>query len=203
MRKLTSVLAAIVIIAGLFGACGGQDVEENNPSPEVEERIEDTDGADQEQNTDQNEESPGNGNQNAEDQAGEEGAGNAQVGDTLNVDGAKITITGIEKFTGTINEFSPLEQDHAVKIDVIVENTNEEQFFVDALEFKLYDADGFEVQHALPSDEMELSGEIPAGKKIQGSLFFDVPAQEGTWELHYESLGSFGGDPAIWDMPAT
>lgn len=125
-----------------------------------------------------------------------------QLGETLNVDGVNITITNIEKFNGEINPYSPLSQDHAVKVDVIVENTNKESTYIDSTEFKMYDAEDFEITHALPSDEMELSAEIPGGKKVQGSLFFDVPVQSGTWEVHYESMASFNGEPAIWEVPA-
>jgi len=127
----------------------------------------------------------------------------AKLGETLDVDGVKITVTMIEAYAGVINQFSPLKQDHAVKISVIVENDTKSQVFVDSNEFKLYDKDGFEVNSALPSDDMALSGEIPGGKKVQGAVYFDVPKQDGaTWEIQYESMASFDGEPAKWELPA-
>jgi hypothetical protein len=184
MNKWTKSLGISVLAVGVLAACSEQKVEKSGTSQAVKSKTGETKEA-------------------AAPAPEEKKAAIAKVGETLNVDGVKITITSIEKFSGTINQFEPLKQDHAVKIGVIVENDTAAQVFVDSMEFKLYDKDGFEVSSALPSDETALSGEIPGGKKVQGAIYFDVPKQDGsTWELQYESMASLGGDAAKWEMPA-
>jgi hypothetical protein len=181
MNKLAKTLGISVLAVGLLVACSEQKVEKSETSEAVKTKTE----------------APAPAKTEAKKEAV------AKVGETLNVDGVKITITSIDKFTGTINQFKPLKQDHAVKIGVIVENDTQAQVFVDSMEFKLYDKDGFEVSSALPSDETALSGEIPGGKKVQGAIYFDVPKQDGaTWEIQYESMASLGGEAAKWEVPA-
>lgn len=180
MNKFTKAIWVAVVAVGILAACSEQTVENSETSEVVKTKVNETKPA---------EESPK--------------AVIAKIGETLNVAGVKITVTSVEAFAGVINQFQPLTQDHAIKIGVIVENDTKDQIFVDSHEFKLYDKDGFEVSSALPSDEMPLSGEIPGGKKIQGAIYFDVPKQDGaTWEIQYESMASFGGEPAKWEVPA-
>ena len=181
MNKWAKALGISVLAIGMLAACSEQKVEKSETSEAVKTKTSET------------KEAPA--------PAKKEEA--AKVGETLNVDGVKITITSIDKFTGVINQFEPLKQDHAVKIGVIVENDTQAQVFVDSMEFKLYDKDGFEISAALPSDENALSGEIPGGKKVQGAIYFDAPKQDGaTWEIQYESMASFDGEPAKWELPA-
>ncbi|WP_243557985.1 DUF4352 domain-containing protein [Priestia megaterium] len=182
MNKFLKALGISVLAVGVLGACSEQSVEKSETSDEVKQKMSDDSSSAKEKP--------------------EQKDTKAQVGETLDIDGIKITITGIEPFTGEINEYEPLKQDHAVKVGVIVENTTKESYFVDNTEFKLYDKDGFELTDALPSNEDGISSDIPAGKKVQGSLFFDVPAQSGTWEVHYESMASIDGESAIWEVPA-
>lgn len=188
MKNLTKIFIIMVLVA-MFAASCSQEVKEDEASPEVKKKAaeaSETTEASKEEEAEEKEETKV-----------------SQVGDTLNVDGVKITVTGIEKFEGEINEFEPITEDHAVKVEVIAENTNKESYFIDALEFTLYDTEGFETTHALSNgDEMELSSDLAGGKKVKGFLLFDVPKQDGTWELHYESMASFDGDAAIWEVPA-
>jgi hypothetical protein len=182
MNKMAKVLGISVVAVGLLGACSEQEVKKTDASPEVQQKVSE--------------------NKPATAPAPKK-LPTAKVGETLDVDGVKITVTGIDKFAGRINQFSPLKQDHAVKIGVIVENTTTEGKYVMSNEFKLYDKDGFELGSALPGDEDALSSEIPGGKKIQGAVYFDVPKQDGAnWELQYNALANFNGEPAKWEVPA-
>lgn len=126
----------------------------------------------------------------------------AKVGETLSINGVNITVTGVKRFNGRINQFQPLTNDHAIQVDVIVENTTKEVVYVDSNEFTLYDTQDFEVPQALPGDVQPLSAEIPPGKKVKGSIFFDVANEQGIRELHYTSMASFSGESAIWELPA-
>lgn len=193
MLKVVKVLGAALLSMGLLAACSEQTVTKEDASPEVQKKVEGNAAA---ANSEETNETPvKNEKEDAE-------AAKAKAGDTLNVDGVKITVVDIKKYDGRINEYEPLKEDHAVKISVIVENTTKESAFIDSTEFKLFDIDGFELSDALPGDDTALSGDIPAGKKIKGELFFDTPKQQGTWELHYESFASIDGQSAIWEMDA-
>ncbi|MGF9776054.1 DUF4352 domain-containing protein [Priestia aryabhattai] len=184
MNKFLKAVGISVLTVGFLGACS-QSVEKTETSDAAQKKMDENSSSEQ-----------------SAKKAEEKKDTKAQIGETLDVDGVKITVTGIEKYTGAINEFDPLQEDHAVKVGVIVENTTSKSVFVDATEFKLYDKDAFELGDALPSDDEALSGDIPGGKKIQGAIYFDVPAQTGTWEVHYESMASIDGESAIWEVPA-
>lgn len=177
MKKVLFAMMAVLVLA----ACGGQEVEKTKVSDEVKEEI----------NQSEKEEKP------KEEKKQEP----AKIGDTLKVDGMKITLVSASVYKGEINQFEPLKNDHAIEVKVIVENTTKEKKFIDAMEFTMYDVDGFELTNAL-TEELPLSAEIPGGKKVKGSLFFDVPKQKGTWEIHYEDMTSINGEPAIWELKA-
>jgi hypothetical protein len=187
VSKFAKAIGLTVLAIGVLTACSEQTVEKSETSEAAQQKMSESKPAPAEK---KKEEAPPK-------------ATIAKLGETLDVAGVKITITSIDKFTGRINQFDPLKQDHAVKIGVIVENETQAQVFVDSNEFKLYDKDGFEVSSALPGDEEALSAEIPGGKKVQGAVYFDVPKQAGaSWELQYESMASFNGEPAKWEVPA-
>jgi hypothetical protein len=182
MNKFAKAVGFTVLAVGMLAACSEQSVEKAKPSPATQQKMS---------------ENKPQGSTPAPTEL------KAKLGETLDVNGVKITVVSIDKYSGRINEFEPLKQDHAVKIGVIVENDTKAQVFVDSNEFKLYDKDGFEVSSALPGEEMALSGEIPGGKKVQGAIYFDVPKQDGAnWELQYESMASFDGEAAKWEVPA-
>ena len=192
IRSVSVTLGASVLSLGLLAGCTEQDVSKTDASPEVKEKM-----SEEAVSTEPTE-------KEVVEEPAEETAKVApvKIGDTLNVDGLAITLTDIGVYKGEINQYDPLTQDHAVRVGVIVENTAKESKFIDALEFTLYDADGFELTHALASEETGVSAVLPGGKKVKGSLFFDVPKQDGTWEVHYENMTSANGDPAIWQMEA-
>ena len=197
MRKLTTLTAAIMAM-GLLAGCTETTVEPTE-SEAAEKKMAEAE-TETVTETAPVEETP------VEEEPTEEAApaepAVAQVGDTLDVNGVKITVTGIEPYTGQINQFEPLTQDHAVKIGLIIENTTSETIMPISNEFKLYDVDDFELTDALPSSDPRLMNEIAGGKKIQAALYYDVPVQEGTWELIYEPMMSLGGDTAVWEVPA-
>ncbi|WP_243355676.1 DUF4352 domain-containing protein [Bacillus litorisediminis] len=186
--KLFPILLSFLLI---LGACGGATDEGNDAA--------DNNGGDTAENGGAAE---GNGDQEDAQEEENQEAQAAKIGDTVTVEGVNITLKSVEVYQGEINEFQPLTQDHAIVANFVVENTNQEAYFIDSTEFTLYDAEGFELTQALPAEDMALSTELPGGKKARGSVYFDVPAQEGEWELRYESMASFDGDAAVWRFPA-
>ncbi|NMO98120.1 DUF4352 domain-containing protein [Paenibacillus lemnae] len=193
MKKGLKLGFAAILTVLMLSACSEQTVVKEEASPEVQDNMDS--GAEEPTVV-----SADKASEDTTEDTPKEVVTAAKTGDTLNVDGVKITVVDINTFEGRINEYDPLQEDHAVKINVIVDNTTAESAFVDAMNFKLFDKDGFELNAALPGDEEALSSDIPAGKKTKGALYFDVPQQEGTWELHYESMMSIDGQPAVWEV---
>lgn len=187
MKKITTVLGVSLLAMGILGACSEEETKVEKASPEVQKAAEEM--------TSETE---------TKEEVVEEVVEpvKAKLGETINVEGVKITVVDIAPFTGRINQFQPITEDHAVVINVIVENTNAETVYVDSSEFGLYDVDGFELVQALPGDENAISAEIPGGKKVKGTVYFDVPAQTGNWELHYTSMFAISSEPAVWEVPA-
>lgn len=128
----------------------------------------------------------------------------AKEGESLLVNDLNITVVSTSRYEGEINQFSPLNQDHAYLIEIIVENKGKDSKSVSDYDFKLYDSDEFEVTAALPSEDSLISAEIPGGKRVKGILVYDVPKQDGkTWELHYTDPWSFSNSQqAVWELPA-
>lgn len=166
MKRLLIVLLTFILLFSVAGCTGGEVKKIEDQDPATVEEIE---------KQKQKEEQPKQDTMEI-----------AKIGETLEIEGVRITITNVNRFEGKINEYEPLENDHAIVIDLVVENTTNEIVSVDELEFTLYDSKGFEVKHALPSDEMAIMDEISGGKKIKGKLFFDVPKKEGNFELIYK-----------------
>ncbi|MET3696440.1 uncharacterized protein DUF4352 [Bacillus oleivorans] len=186
--KLFPILFSLLLI---LGACGAATDEGNEAADNGGDTAEN--GGAAEENGDQ---------EQAQEDENQDEAQAATIGDTVEVEGVKITLESVEVYEGEINQFQPLTQDHAIVANLVVENTNQEAYFIDNTEFTLYDAEGFELTQALPSEDMALSTELPGGKKVKGTVYFDVPAQEGEWELRYESMASFDGEAAVWRFPA-
>ena len=185
--KIKSIIGVSMLAVFLLSACAEQEVTKEEPSDEVKKKMEEDDVQNNEEGS-------------AEEETNE--PEKVAVGDTLNVNGIKITVTNAEVYNGEINEYEPLKEDHAVKIDVIIENTNKESLSIFSDFFQLYGTDGFEIESALPTEDEELYADIAGGKKAKGALFYDVPAQKGNWELHYTDFNSYEGDSAIWEIPA-
>ncbi|MFD1039703.1 DUF4352 domain-containing protein [Virgibacillus byunsanensis] len=189
MTIFLKILGISLLAVGFLIGCSPEETGEQDDTEQEVENTEDV--QDDQENDEEN-------NQEKEQQ----GNNVAQAGEPLDINGVKVTVSEAQLFEGEINQFEPLEEDHAVFFDVTIDNTTDEQVFISDMDFKLYGVDEFELGRALPSDEMALSAEVNAGKKARGKLFFDVPQQDGNWEIHYEDIASFGGDPAIWEMSA-
>lgn len=174
MKKLFIISFILVLMIGVVGCTNGElkKVEEQDPATvdEVKKQDEDIEEPEQEQEPDQ------------------EKVELAKIGDTLEINGIRVTLTDVKRYEGKINPYNPLENDHVIEIDMVVENTTSETVFVDNTDFKLYDENDFEVKSALPSGDIPLMDEISGGKKIKGKIYFDVPVQEGNFELIYSQF---------------
>lgn len=171
MKKQLWSLAAIAL---LLGACGETTVEKVETDTSSEEVA-------------------------AEEEATEEEAAPEfyKVGDTVSVDGVNLTITSAS-FTDPA-EYSEVENDKVLTLEVAVENTNDTSSLVDSTDFSLYDAEGNQMSDYYSYDEMPISTDLNAGKKAKGKLYFDV-TEGTTYELIYVPFFSLDGKEVKWNI---
>lgn len=105
-----------------------------------------------------------------------------KIGDTVKVDGLKVTFTGASYTTP--NEYTKAEKGKVLTVEVATENTGDTQAFVDNTEFNAYDKDGNQLEQYFGYDDMAISGDVNKGKKLNGKLYFDVPEQD-SYEIVY------------------
>jgi len=119
------------------------------------------------------------------------------VGDTVDLNGLEITIADA-KFVQA-SEYSPAEQGKVLQMNVNVTNNKDDKAFIDNTEFNLYDAEGNSLDFYYGGDGLDLSGDVNAGKKMSGTLTFDVPESD-SYELIYEPSFSWTDEQVTWDI---
>lgn len=120
-----------------------------------------------------------------------------KVGDVVDLNGLQITIKDA-KFIPQ-GEYSPPEKGKVLQMNVEVVNNADDSAFVDNTDFNLYDAEGNALDYYYGLDGMDLSADINKGKKLQGTLTYDVP--EGTnYEMIYEPTFSWTEQSITWDI---
>lgn len=109
-----------------------------------------------------------------------------KVGDTISDGALNITIQSIEWFESK-NQFDvPSTGNRYLKVVVFAENTsNSEVENVSSWSFSAYADDESVDETFVVSDDKSFSGEIGAGKKLTGSIFFEIPADTKIFEIHY------------------
>ena len=120
-----------------------------------------------------------------------------KVGDTVKIDGVKVTITSAA-FTDPA-EYGAPEKEKVLTLDLKVENTNKESAFIDSSEFKLYDKDGEQFDDYFGYDDMAISADLNAGKKKSGKIYYDV-TNESVYELVYEPLFAWDSKEIKWKI---
>ena len=111
-------------------------------------------------------------------------------GETADVEGMQITVSGVKKVRGT---FGPL-----VCSDVTIVNNSSDQESYNSLDWKLQNPEG-QILTAWPSGNKDLgSGALkPGGGKVSGQVCADDPGGKGEWATLYQpGLGS--GEVARW-----
>ncbi|MCY8668823.1 DUF4352 domain-containing protein [Bacillus haynesii] len=119
------------------------------------------------------------------------------VGDTVSVDGMEITIKSA-KFTDP-TQYTKAKNGKVLTLEVTAKNSNDEQAFIDNSEFAVYDKDGNKVDDYFGYDEIAISGNVNAGKQMQGKVYFDVPEQD-SYELLYTPSFSMDSKEVKFDI---
>lgn len=120
-----------------------------------------------------------------------------KVGDVVDLNGLVVTIK-TAKFMPPA-EYSEPEKGKVLQLDVEVVNNRDSSEWVDNTDFNIYDAEGNALDYYYGLDGNDLSADINAGKKLQGTITYDVP--EGTnYELIYEPSFSWTEEQITWDI---
>ncbi|MFB1100184.1 DUF4352 domain-containing protein [Terribacillus sp. JSM ZJ617] len=119
------------------------------------------------------------------------------VGDTIDLNGLEITIADAKYIDAS--EYSPAEKGKVLQMNVNVTNNKEDTAFIDSTDFNLYDTDGNSLDYYYGGDSLDLSGDVNAGKKLSGTLTFDVPESD-SYEMIFEPTFSWTDEQITWDI---
>lgn len=119
------------------------------------------------------------------------------VGDVISYDNVEITVVSVERNYDTGNQFiTPEEGKEYIRVSVKIENKTDDKISYNSYDWEVQDSDGDIQNVALYTQDGALdSGELAAGGKKTGDLFFEVPKDDNGLVLHYEV--SFCSDKTI------
>lgn len=120
-------------------------------------------------------------------EANEEVKTEFNLGETIELDGAVLTVTNVEKSQGS--EFdSPKEGNEYVIVHVKIENSGDENLAYNPFDFTLKNSNGqiTDTAFALVSQETDItSGELAAGGTVEGTIPFEAPVGDTALQLIY------------------
>ncbi|AVR00369.1 hypothetical protein OBCHQ24_15615 [Oceanobacillus iheyensis] len=186
-NKLVKISLALILGMAVFlGACGETEVS----------KSESTDSQD-DSNTDQEEakaEESADSAESAEDQV-------FKLGDTVSIEDSMgsidLTITGASFTEPT--EYTEAVNGKVLTLEVTVENTGDEQVFVDSTDFAVYNSEGSKLDDYYGYDEMAISDNLNSGKNLSGKMYFDVSEQD-SYELIYTPFFSMESKEITFDI---
>ncbi|PFG03036.1 DUF4352 domain-containing protein [Bacillus sp. es.036] len=120
-----------------------------------------------------------------------------KVGDTIDLNGLEITIASAKYIEAS--EYAPSEQGKILQMEVNVTNNKDDKIFFDSSEFNMYDMDGNTLEQYFGGDDLDISGDVNAGKKLSGTLTYDVPEADA-YELIYEPTFSWTDEQVTWEI---
>ena len=120
-----------------------------------------------------------------------------KVGDKIDLDGLEVTIASAKYINAS--EYTPATKGKVLRMDVNVTNNTDNKVFFDSSEFNLYDSEGNAMEMYFGGDDLDISGDINKGKKLSGTLTYDVP-EGSNYELIYEPTFSWTEQSITWDI---
>ena len=116
--------------------------------------------------------------------ANTEGSENAySVGDTVEAKGMTIRYLSCEEYVSDNMFIQPEEGNHYIRLEFEFENTGSSDRSVSAFSFDCF-ADGKACEQSYLGDDT-LSASLSAGRKVKGSVIFEVPLNAQTVEVEY------------------
>lgn len=113
------------------------------------------------------------------------------VGETIAYNGKEITVVSVQRNYDSGNQFiRPETGKEYIKINVKIENKSDSKMSYGTYDWEVQDTNGVIVDVdglQYSADGALKSGELAAGGKVSGDLFFEVPSGDTGLTLHYKS----------------
>ena len=118
-----------------------------------------------------------------------------KVGDTIEIDGKRITVKNVKRNYSTGNEFlSPKSGNEFVKVYIKIVNTSEKEISINSWYFKIQDSKGLIKSDSTATyssdDHFEYSKLAPGGT-TEGAVVFEVPKNDSGLKLIYDCSSLF------------
>lgn len=162
----------VVLVIGAIGSAGETD-EVNERSTQTEQSVVETvTSAPKEENTEPAQ------NEQVEEPNVESAKTTYSVGDTAVAKSYKITVESLEVIESDNQFAQPDEGNEFVEVSLLIENLSEVELIVSSVYFDAY-VDDFTINEDLSarvaSKQESMNGTVGSGKKIKGSLCYQVP----------------------------
>ncbi len=112
-----------------------------------------------------------------------------KVGDTIEIDGRRITVKNVKRNYSTGNRFStPKAGNEFIKVYIKIANSSENETSINSWDFKIQDSKGL-IKSDSPAtyssdDHLEYSKLAPGGT-VEGAVIFEVPKNDSGLKLIY------------------
>lgn len=108
------------------------------------------------------------------------------AGDVIDANGLKITYVSAEKWED-YNQFSAPDDGYMyIRLYISAENTANTDRYLSFAEFDCY-ADGVKADSYIFADDMLSTDNVSSGRKLEGYIYFTVPADAEEIEVEYET----------------
>ncbi len=133
--------------------------------------------------------------ENSKDNSKTEEKDEYKVGDTIEIDGKRITVKNVKRNYSTGNEFlSPKSGNEFVKVYIKIVNTSEKEISINSWYFKIQDSKGLIKSDSTATyssdDHFEYSKLAPGGT-TEGAVVFEVPKNDSGLKLIYDCSSLF------------
>lgn len=118
-----------------------------------------------------------------------------KVGDTIEMDGKRITVKNVKRNYSTGNRFStPKAGNEFIKVYIKIANSSENETSINSWDFKIQDSKGL-IKSDSPAtyssdDHLEYSKLAPGGI-VEGTVIFEVPKNDSGLKLIYDCSSLF------------
>lgn len=174
LKIVLIVIVALIIISAIAG--GGSD------KPKKVEKTPDANAASTTSDT-TNAETP-----KQEDAKSAEKDETFTVGDTVDDNGLLVTLVSCDEYVSENEYITPEEGKKYIRLNFEIQNNSEDTANISSIvSFSAY-ADDYAIDQAyVDSSDKSLDGEVAVGKKMNGSIFYEVPVETATLQVDYIS----------------
>lgn len=120
-----------------------------------------------------------------------------KVGDSVKVEGVVVTVQKAEYIPAS--EYSAPEKGKVLQLTVNAVNESDSEIYFDSSSFNLYDSEGNSLEQYFGIDGMDVSGDVDKGRKITGTITYDVP-EATNYELIYKPTFSWKDTKVTFDI---